>query len=213
MKEAISVVMPVYLGEYSTAAMDDRPLKFRRAINSFLTQGGVEKELVIVVDGCDQAWEICEKECQGFKAEITYIWIAKQQTFSGEVRNIGKAQARHPLICYLDSDDFLGEGHLQAVVQQFSDDVGWVYWTDSVVTYYEHLLAYSSVPRLLDFEQAAVGTSNIAHRKSLDVMWPDGYGHDWLFVERLRAFPGEEIKDTCYNVCHIPMANSENHEV
>ena len=47
----VSVIMPVYLGEYEGCA-SNRENKFIRAINSFLTSTLLDSELIIVSDNC-----------------------------------------------------------------------------------------------------------------------------------------------------------------
>jgi hypothetical protein len=52
-----------------------------------------------------------------------------------------------------------------------------------------------------------MGTSNICHKRSINIGWDNGYGHDWKFIEKLIIYSEghfEKIKGSNYIVCHIP---------
>lgn len=178
----ISVIMPCYLGEYPGAAKN-RHEKLHRAINSFLDQG--IGELVIVPDGCQETQEIASKypvRC----LEVT----EKSKQFSGYPRNRGIFSAKYDYIAYLDSDDMFGEGHLKAISENI--DSPWLYWDD-----------YARKRRITELKAGSIGTSCIAHRKDLGIVWPDGYGHDWEVVQQLMKYEGKKIEAN-YRVMHIP---------
>ena len=199
----VSVVMPVYLGEYEGAAKD-REEKFKRAVISFTSQLYKNKELIIVSDGCDIAEKVY-KECLVYK-EVKFIKIKKQPLFSGNVRDEGVKNATGDVICYLDSDDALGLNHLKVIAQAFEKDpnLDFVYYNDVLLPFMNN-----PQPREVHLEYESVGTSSIAHRSDLPkVAWKDcdGYGHDWKFIEKLinGGFSYSKIYGAEYYVCHVP---------
>jgi glycosyltransferase involved in cell wall biosynthesis len=177
----ISVIMPVYLGEYPGCA-SDRVRKFQRAVKSFDLQTYIQKELIIV---CDGGWDEIKKALEPLfilnKDKITFIEIEKQHLFSGNVRNEGLKVATGDIICYLDSDDFFGRNHLMNIADNFPADCQWVHFND-----YVSLLNGDIICRNVFPYYGKIGTSSIAHRRSIG-NWKgcDGYGHDYLFIENL----------------------------
>ena len=131
-------------------------------------------ELIIIPDGCHET-----------KA------IAKCNLFSGHPRNVGIAAASYDYIAYLDSDDIFGDGHLQSIVNNL--DADWLWWDDHI----------DVVKRTVELKLGSIGTSCIAHKKSLGIFWTDGYGHDWRVVEQLMKYPYKKI-EAKYRVMHIP---------
>jgi glycosyltransferase involved in cell wall biosynthesis len=179
----ISVVLPSFLGEYSGCAAD-RPAKLRRAIESFLTQG--MGELIIVPDGCEETVKIASEY------PVTCLEpLPKSSAFSGLPRNKGIEAATNDYIAYLDSDDVFGEHHLVRIVEHL--DADWLWWDDYV----------NLDRRSVSLVKGFIGTSCIAHKKSLGIVWGDGYAHDWGVVEQLMRFAGKKI-ETNYRVMHIP---------
>jgi glycosyltransferase involved in cell wall biosynthesis len=178
----ISVVMPSFLGDYPRAA-SNREQKLPRAIESFLAQE--IGELIVVADGCQKTVEIASKY------PVNTIFTDKQPCFSGTPRNIGIQNAQYDYIAYLDNDDVFGQGHLQAIADNLDTD--WLYWDDYV----------DGEVRPVRLEISHIGTSAIAHKKSLDCKWGDGYGHDWEFIQQLKNYPSKRIT-TNYQVMHIP---------
>lgn len=222
----VSVVMASYIGFYKNSA-SDRADKLRRAIASFIRQDHVEKELIIVADGCEQTESIffelvapskyddfyLMKQLnirQGIPIGVTHfdvgsfkiISIPKQKSFSGKVRNYGVEYAKGVIVCYLDNDDMLLQNHLSSIVWHFGNN-DWVYFDDMIAGD----AALKTVrPRINFLSEGMVGTSSIAHRQWLEVKWPDGYGHDWKFIEALKEkYPKyQKINGPEYVVCHIP---------
>ena len=178
----ISVVMPSYLGDYPNAA-SNREQKLPRAIESFLAQE--IGELIVVADGCLKTAEIA---C---KYPVKLISIDKQPHFSGAPRNIGIDNAKYDYITYLDNDDLYGPNHLNCIVDNFDTD--WLYWNDHV----------DGKIRPVWLKFGHIGTSAIAHKKSLGCKWGEGYGHDWQFIQQLSNFPSKRIASN-YHVMHIP---------
>ena len=88
-----------------------------RAINSFV-KNSFDAELIIVSDDCLIAKKIVSDTF--FDAlnskKIKYIHTKpKSKLFSGELRSCGIKNATGKYICYLDSDDIIGEKHLETI--------------------------------------------------------------------------------------------------
>jgi len=211
----VSVIMASYLYEYENSATD-RVRKFHRAVNSFIKNNYPLKELIIVSDGCnltEHEYNIHYKN----NSDIKFIKIDKQPIFSGNVRNIGCSNATGEIICYLDTDDYIGSNHLQYISNAFSlnNTLSWVYYNDRIV-YQTHPITNEPITiadRSCLLESGSIGTSNIAHLRNSDTNWNgcDGYGHDWIFIkEKLipKNYNYQKINLAEYYVCHIP--NSVN---
>ncbi len=200
----ISVIMPVYLGDYEGAA-SDREEKFKRAVISFTQQNYQHKELIIVSDGCDIAERIY-KSCLVYDVVI-FNKAPKQPLFSGGVRHHGINISNGDIICYLDSDDCLGSNHLINIACNFltKPNVEWVYYNDIIANPYSQ---FGSMVRNIEPEHGSIGTSAIAHRRECLASWEncDGYGHDWLFIKQLieNHASYKKIMGCEYYVCHIP---------
>lgn len=196
----ISVVMPVYLGEYDGCA-NNREERFKLAVTSFLNRKYDNCELIIISDGCDIAENICKKF--SLSNGIVFEKIDKQPLFSGNVRAKGVEMATGDVICYLDSDDLLGENHLTTIANAFTDEkLDWVYYNDMVYQ------PTKPISRNVELVLGSVGTSAIAHRKDCIATWKgcDNYNHDWLFIQQLiKHNPNyKKIYGAEYLVCHIP---------
>ena len=199
----VSVIMPSFLGKYENAA-NDRESKFERAVRTFLGQGYPNKELVIVSDGCKITEKLYKKHFEKDK-EISLVKIKKQKTFSGEVRQAGLNAATGEYICYLDSDDQFGTGHLAAIISGIeSYKYDWAYYNDILMK------PGDPTTKCVMLYHQSIGTSSIIHKNLPYISWSgcDGYGHDWTFVERLME--GTERKNygkifgASYYICHIP---------
>lgn len=204
--------MASYLGSYPGCA-ENRILKFKRAIRSYIQQTYVDKELIVVSDGCADTIEIFDKlrrEYEGHPAAKNWTLLAfgpqEENDFSGRIRNAGMHAAKGDIICYLDTDDFFLDHHLEKINEQFYPPQDWVYYNDfvpetsnfSMVRERDNILA-----------EGRVGTSSIAHRNPnsshIDALWTSGYGHDWLFVKSLMHLNGNysKIQTPGYMVCHV----------
>jgi glycosyltransferase involved in cell wall biosynthesis len=118
----ISVIMQVYLGDYSHSRTNSRE-KFVRAINSFLSQSHPNKELIIVSDGCVFARKIYELIYTS-NDKIKFVWIDRNDSrkmydrkgnelyFRGYPKSVGLTHATGDIITYLDSDDIMLPDHL-----------------------------------------------------------------------------------------------------
>lgn len=209
----VSVIMASYLGDYPGNICKNKDKKFVRAVNSFLKQSYTgEKELIIVGDGCQKTKDIYEANWKDNK-EIKYFGSPKQPTYAGGIRDIGIKIATGEIICYLDNDDVLGKTHIETIVEQFTDDVDWVYYNDYLVLNKEFT---KFEKRWVDPRWGKIGTSSIAHRnpkfcdKFSDLLWFNGYSHDWLFVMKLASSGGSFKKlkiEPQYIVCHTGNSN------
>lgn len=193
--------MPSYLNEYESSSKD-RVNKFYRAVESFLKQDYVQKELVVISDGCDITDEVVKKYKNN--ENIKHIRVEKTGAFIGSVRQEGIINSTGELICYLDTDDFLGEtNHLSNIVSVFTEnDVDWFYMND----YFGDGVHIDGVMKtMLSF--GVIGTSSIAHKKDIKATWLncDGWGHDWTFINKLMQEHPKYIKFNAgsYRICHM----------
>lgn len=115
----ISVIMQSFLGDYPGSRSLPKE-KFLRAVNSFLTQEHVDKELIIIADGCEITKKMFElyysnhdqiKFCYLHrdlnKEKSMYVVNHKITSFRGLPRQLGVEIATGDLIAYLDSDDIM----------------------------------------------------------------------------------------------------------
>jgi len=202
----ISVVMASFLGDYPNAA-SGRIEKFHRAVNSFLSQNYHNKELVIVSDGCPIT--ISEANKYYNYENIKLYGIDKQPIFSGAVRDYGCKKATGDIICYLDTDDYLGNTHLSYIVSGFGNN-DWVFFDDKIIYLFHPVNKniISMAKRDVIVQYGSIGTSSIAHRNMPLISWMDcnGYGHDWKFINKLMMLnlKFSKIPHCDYYVCHIP---------
>lgn len=196
-----SVIMPVYLGDYPTRGKNPE-YKFKRAIETFLIQEFKDAELIIVADGCRIAESIYK---QYFTQEpmIRFKFIEKQPLFSGRVRQTGIEMAQGEIICYLDADDIFGTKHLAIINEHFdTKKYDWIYYNDYLIINE----VFNTLERQMSCQPCHIGTSCIAHKRSIGAVWGDRYGHDWAFISGYlhgkRA--GIKIPTPQYYVCHCP---------
>jgi len=196
-----SVIMPVFLGEYSSRGL--RPeYKFKRAVDTFLLQEFKDAELIIISDGCKAAEKIYMDNFQSFDS-IRYKYIDKQPPFGGRARQTGIEMAEGELICYLDADDIFGVKHLAIINQHFDTTrYDWVYYNDIFIINE----AFNIQERMMSLQPCHIGTSCIAHKRSLNAIWGDRYGHDWAFIKDylMKNLKYTKIPTPQYYVCHIP---------
>ena len=194
--------MPSFLGDYTHAAKN-REEKFLRAINSVRTQSYDNKLLVVVSDGCLDTVRLCnELKLSGGYGFLHLLEMDKQPYMSGSVRETGKRFAiaeGAELITYLDSDDYLLKNHLENINNAFflNPRCAWIWYDD--------LLRFGYQRRHVRLERSKIGTSNISHRSGCEVIWGDGYGHDWDVIRQLISrSKGHQAAFASYVVCHIP---------
>lgn len=201
-----SVIMPVCLSPYEIDGIKSAAnpeTKFIRSITSFQQQKFKNAEVIIISDGCDIAKDIYEQLFNN-DSSIKFKQIQKQSIFSGLVRQTGIEMAQGEIICYLDHDDFIGINHLYIINDNFdTEKYDWVYFNDYLIkgSEGENLLGDE---RFVRPELYYIGTSMIAHKRDLNVIWGDGYAHDWRMIKKyLLARPGLQIPTTQYYVCHF----------
>ena len=174
----ISVIMPCYLQPYEGAARKPKE-KLVRAVLSFLAQKHENRELVLVSDGDEDVKKVYEKNFKKVSC-IVLVEIEKQPMFSGNVRQAGIDKATGDIIAYLDADDVLEPQHLTAINACMNKN-NWIYFNDWLFNGYQNQL------RITELEKGLIGTSCIAHINKKEFSWAgcNGYGHDWLFIQKL----------------------------
>jgi glycosyltransferase involved in cell wall biosynthesis len=191
--------MPSNCANYPKSA-SDRENKLKRAIQSVLEQSNQSFELIVVSDGCDKTVEITRE----FKSEKIVLIRANKQVDLvgvGRLRNLGISKAQNDWITYLDSDDVLGENHLQILSQNLNSD--WLFYNDYTFNKYGKYFE----ERECIIKSGRCGTSNITHLRSLNAKWQDysSYGFDdWNMIKSLMKFKHNKIETPEYFCCHIP---------
>ena len=199
----ISVIMPSYLGHYKGAATN-RKAKFHRAVDSFLQQSYSKKELIVVSDGCEITVKLLTEHYGHHLGKLIKSYkIEKQKFLAGAVRQFGITKSSGEIVSYLDTDDLLGNQHLEKIQAGFNG-YDWVYWAD----YHQDHEIHDPVQRKAELSKGSCGTSQIAHKKELEVSWLncDGYDHDFSFVSQLKAKYKNRalIEGPEYFVRHVP---------
>lgn len=203
MTNVYSIIVPSFLGSYQYAA-SHREDKFIRAINSIFTQTYRLFEVIVIADGCQRTVELIEDNFNENRLSVHYI--EKQKKWSGNVRNAGIDRASGDYCVYLDTDDIVGENHLSkintGIVNAGSPKA--VFFDDWIA---EKKLGETIFCRRICMEDVKYrnGTSNIAHTSKTSVRWKDGYLHDYIFIQDIKAAHGlKRINAGEYFVCHVP---------
>ena len=195
----ISVVMASYLDDYSSGShnsADNREYKFIRSVDSYLRQNYDDSELIIVSDGCSKTSKIYNDLYMN-EDKIKLVQIKKQEIFSGYVRQCGIKQSSGDVICYLDSDDILGENHLNIISQEIDNENDWFFYDDYLFDGFEKKI------RSVKVESCYIGTSSFCHKRNIELKWMNGYGHDWLTISNIIKLKNKKIKTPEYFVCHV----------
>lgn len=192
-----SIILPATCAEYPKCA-NNRDIKLRRAIQSVIEQSCKDWELIVISDGCDMTVQIADNFQD---SRIKIIKVAKQAGIVavGKLRNIGIRISQGEWITYLDSDDALGENHLQILSQHLTAE--WLFYNDYMFN--KHKERFQE--RECIIRVGRCGTSNIIHLKSLNVKWQDfsPYGYDdWNFIKSLMKFKHDTIETPEYYTCH-----------
>ena len=206
----ISVIMPSFL---NIPNKSEQGPKFIRAVKSFLNQSYLDKELIIVSDGCQLTIELFNNNFKNIE-NIKLITIDKQPLYSGEMRNIAFKESNGDIITYLDADDIFGKNHLSILAEQFNmDEIDWCYYNDYMTLNKEFTILHirDVTPRY-----GSIGTSSITHKhprllKNGDKLkFPNGYGQDFIFSLLLNSL-GYKFKKLekmgQYIVCHYKDAD------
>lgn len=198
-----SIIMPSFLGPYPSAA-EDRNTKILRAINSVINQSFTNWELIIIADGCPETFDIVSNN-YSTNEKIKCSLIAKQPLWSGSPRNFGIDKAKGEYIIYLDIDDYFGVFHLSRIKEGLEEKnfPQWVWFND--FEWSKHGSFYEMDRDI--HKKFHHGTSNVCHRRSLEVFWDDKgtYEHDHVFIKKLKAFTNVyKIATPQYYICHVP---------
>lgn len=204
-----SIIMPSLLVDYPGTATK-KEQKIIRAINSVLAQSFSDFELIVIADGCHSTSFIVRKQYAlpgqfsfdypGFTDNRIKLYSVKRNgLWSNNARNAGIKAAKGEYIIYLDIDDQYGPDHLKTFADNIKGE-DWVYSNDWMM----HEGKW--VERQTDITQyGRCGTSNLCHAARLGLTWDKtGYGHDYHFIQQLRAFENNKhIPTAQYHVCHI----------
>lgn len=200
-----SIVMPVYLGFYPTAA-SNRESKLIRAIESAQTQDTKhDHELIIIIDACERAKELLTDKKAILKPTTRVYELAydKGKRFDAtHARNAGIELSTGDMVCYLDSDDVLQNWHIDKLLRTFQG--GWSFfdcWCFNTAKgdWYEE--------KVNVWKQGKCGTCNVAHGANTAARWGvPSYGRDdWDFINKLKQTgQGTYIGSSGYTVCHCP---------
>jgi glycosyltransferase involved in cell wall biosynthesis len=199
-----SVVMASRLIDYPSSAKN-KEQKILRAINSVIMQTFPDWELNIVADGCKKTIELVQKFIRDERVNLFEVEFKK--LWAGRPRNAGIKQSKGEWIVYLDIDDIYGERHLETINNGLLT-YDWVWYNDiryrpRLDYWYENDCDIHTLGRH--------GTSNICHKKSLNILWDEAgkYSHDFYFAQKLVRFKnGGKIATPEYFVCHVPGTGS-----
>lgn len=99
----MSIVLPVY----------NRKKYIRRCLNSVLAQSLSDFELIIIDDGSNDG---TEKICKEYENKNKKIKLIQQKNFGvSRARNEAIKYAHGKFITFIDSDDFIPKGYIQAI--------------------------------------------------------------------------------------------------
>jgi len=199
----ISVVMPVFLGEYTFMVhrnASNGADKFMRSVNSFINQTLKNSELIIISDGDDRAEDIWERQFSS-EPRTRFKKIEKQELYSGVTRQTGLEMAIGKVVCYLDHDDMFGPVHLETIYNNFDLlKYDWVYYDDYLVRSADFQKIDT---RNVRPERNIMGTSSFAHKRDIPVVWGNNNTHDFDLVEKYLLYrPSIKIPTPQYYVCH-----------
>ena len=192
-----SIILPSLLADFPGTATK-KEQKLVRAIQSVLNQSFTDFELIVVADGCNATVFIVNRMFKDDK-RVTLAAVNRNGLWSNYARNTGIAIAKGDYIIYLDNDDQYGPNHLKTFADNLNRE-DWVYSNDWIM----HNGTW--IERTTDVTQyGRCGTSNLCHAARLGLTWDKpGYGHDYHFIQQLRAFENNKhIPTAQYYVCHI----------
>lgn len=227
----ISVVMASYLGEYPGSRSN--PIdKFIRAVKSFQNQTHIDKELVIVSDGC----EITNGLYTAYFKQDTSIKLVqcekREHAWPGELREAGRSLAKYDWITYLDSDDIILKDHLKIIENKIKS----LHESERLLFNSHYLIPMSENPSKefnafigldedqyrdfynglefnneVEIKMAAAknightGTWQITHHKHIPTRWMNSnkIGEDSYFIQRLKTIENWQEYRGQYIICHM----------
>ena len=188
-----------------------RPQLVKRAVKSALAQTLKEIEVIVVIDGCDQAASQTLGTIDDSRLKIVQHSTSKG---GGAARNSGVAQAQGEWIAFLDDDD---EWLPSKLTQQLEMAIA-TSATDPIVSCYltartpqgefiypkrlpqanEHLSEYLLARNSWDFGEGLIQTSTIFTSKQLlqQVPFPEDLPkhQDWDWILKANLIEGVEVK-------------------
>lgn len=225
----ISVIMPSYLGDYP-GSRKEADTKFIRAVKSFQEQTLVNKQLVIVSDGCEITNRIYRERFQ-YDLNITLVMCEKSNSvWPGTLREVGRSIAKWDWIHYLDTDDYDLPMHLQILANHIQNRVD-----ETLFLSMKYMMPLPEEPndlylkyirlekeeylkqRELAIENPIIGklgkavtpghigTWQILHNRDVPHRWRDSHemGEDKDFIQRMKTTEKwKEIEDGLHVVCH-----------
>lgn len=184
----ISCIMPSYLGDFPGCAPNRRK-DFIRAVGSFLAQKHMDRELVIISDGCFETIQIVKGmwRMELELGRIKLVELDRHEPFTGAVRQAGIDVATGEWLLSLDTDDFMMPHHLTTIACSVNKDLEWVYHDYWIEPY--NLKDVRTLYRC----DGTIGTLNngtTVWRKDIGVSWEgcDGRFDNKIFMERLLNF-------------------------
>jgi glycosyltransferase involved in cell wall biosynthesis len=211
-KLKFSIIMAVTVSKIYAGAAKNRPEKLHRAIKSVLAQKYCNWELLVVCDGCREAFNIATEYAKIDKLKRIKVFLLHESpVWSGRMRNYGKFRATGDYVCYLDADDYFGEYHLTKIHKGLTADVietvDWAWFNDYQYnplkqTWYENFCYIDKMGKC--------GTSNIVYKRELEIVWPMSAAYafdDFAVIAQLRRLYSTSfyrIITPEYYVCHVP---------
>ena len=181
----ISVLMPSFLGDFPGAAPNRRK-DFIRAVSSFLAQKHMDRELVIISDGCPETIQITKGM---WKPElelgrIKLLELDRHEPFTGAVRQAGIDAATGEWLCSLDTDDYMMPHHLTSIACSVDKNIDWAYHDYWIEPY--NLKDVRALYKC-DGTIATLNNGTTVWRKDIGVSWEgcDGRSDNKLFCSRL----------------------------
>lgn len=206
----ISVVMQSYLGEYPGSRKHPE-FKFTRAVQSFLSQQHLDRELIIVADGCDKTKFLYE-QLYSHHPQIKFVYVAKKNEkktyeteekdgktikyYRGTPRRIGCSMVTGDIVTYMDSDDIMLPNRLSELEEAWKDKPDDVYWASNPLRYVHKAAVMIEDLTKKHFE----GTVSIDRESELNLRL---FGYDIAdpFYINL-TFPETLVSTATYALCH-----------
>jgi len=167
----ISVIMPVYLGDYEGRANKPNQ-KFIRAVDSFINQTHKDSELIIASDGCKDSIRIIKSSyAKHLKSgRIKLLELPRHELFTGAVRQAAINEAAGDILCNLDADDEFLPNHLYNLNLVFNtNEYDWAYFN-----------LYRILDNLVGVEEVVTTTPDINSLCTASVVWKRGLDVTWV---------------------------------